>query len=297
VKNPSPRLATWLQLFRAPNLFTVPGDPLAGYLLANSGFIDHTLVFVILASVAFYAAGLLQNDLADFREDTAERPNRPLPSGAAEPRKVRAVMWALNVAGLALCAATGALRVLAIGAAIILAVTSYNRASKKLPVIGALNMGLCRGLSVALGGAAGSIAAWQLSIMPLVIIGLFIAAVTNLARHETRQRVPALARILPAVVVLLGGIGAMLFASSAPAFAPANVFFVVALVVVIWLAIRGFRGAPLPPLIGGHIRILLLLQAGFCYLGDPWGLGRYAALALVALWPVSALVSRRFYAS
>ena len=30
-------LRTWLQLFRAPNLFTVPGDPLAGYLFANSG--------------------------------------------------------------------------------------------------------------------------------------------------------------------------------------------------------------------------------------------------------------------
>ena len=40
---------TWLQLLRAPNLFTVPGDPLAGFLLASGGVFDLRTVGVMLA--------------------------------------------------------------------------------------------------------------------------------------------------------------------------------------------------------------------------------------------------------
>ncbi|NBV85120.1 MAG: hypothetical protein EBS01_02380 [Verrucomicrobia bacterium] len=80
---------TWLQLFRAPNLFTVPGDPIAGYLIAYAGFFDTSIVFVTMASLAFYGAGLLLNDLIDIAEDRAERPNRPLPSGQVSPTTVR----------------------------------------------------------------------------------------------------------------------------------------------------------------------------------------------------------------
>ncbi|MEA3189035.1 MAG: hypothetical protein QOD99_2865, partial [Chthoniobacter sp.] len=75
----APRLRTWLQLFRAPNLFTVPGDPLAGYLLVVRGSFNGAVLPAIGASICFYAAGLLMNDLADFAEDRRERPERPLP--------------------------------------------------------------------------------------------------------------------------------------------------------------------------------------------------------------------------
>jgi 4-hydroxybenzoate polyprenyltransferase len=294
----SSRLFTWLQLFRAPNLFTVPGDPLAGYLIANAGFVDHTLLFVMLASVCFYGAGLLQNDLADLEEDRAERPQRPLPSGAADVKTVRKMTWALNLGGLALCAATVSLGAIVIGLGIVLVVTAYNRWTKSIPVVGALNMGLCRALSVLLGAFAGPLNTWQLSLLPVVVIGLYIAAVTNLARHETRSRVPVLARLLPLVVVLFGAFGGIQYALTSPAQAPASLLFALAVAVVLWLAIKGFRGRiPLPPLIGAHIRVLLILQAAVCYLGDPWGLGWFAAITLVAIWPLSALTSRRFYAS
>ena len=33
-------MKAWLQLFRVPNLFTVPGDPLAGFLIATGGRLD-----------------------------------------------------------------------------------------------------------------------------------------------------------------------------------------------------------------------------------------------------------------
>jgi hypothetical protein len=59
-----------------------------------------------------------------------------------------------------------------------------------------------------------------------------------------------------------------------------------------------FRTAtPLPPLIGAHIRALLLLQAATCYLAEPTEFGPWAAGVLVLLWPVSRFVGRWFYAS
>src|SRR5260221_228220 len=99
--SPSP-LRTWLQLFRAPNLLTVPGDPIAGYLLACFGAVEEGLWPAIGASVCFYAGGLLLNDLADLAEDRRERPSRPLPSGAASPWTVEFVLAAGPTAGVLL---------------------------------------------------------------------------------------------------------------------------------------------------------------------------------------------------
>ena len=95
-------IRTWLQLFRAPNLFTVPGDPLAGYVLASYGAFESDVFYAVGASVCFYAAGLLDNDLADLAEDRVERPFRPLPSGAAKPLTVALVAAVLTGAGLLL---------------------------------------------------------------------------------------------------------------------------------------------------------------------------------------------------
>src|SRR5204862_7712842 len=76
------RMKAWLQLFRFPNLFTVPGDPLAGFLIATGGRLDSRALCAVFASLCIYAAGLAMNDLADFAEDLRERPKRPLPSAA-----------------------------------------------------------------------------------------------------------------------------------------------------------------------------------------------------------------------
>src|SRR5271168_4002552 len=95
-------LHTWLQLFRAPNLFTVPGDPLAGFLLASAGagVFHPAIAAIILASLLFYGFGLLLNDLMDLCEDCAERPSRPLPSGAVNPKVVWVVAIFVAVAAL-----------------------------------------------------------------------------------------------------------------------------------------------------------------------------------------------------
>src|SRR5438876_11164896 len=96
-------LRAWLQLFRVPNLFTVPGDPLAGFLLATGGRIDARVVFAILASLFLYAAGLAMNDLADFDEDRRERPKRPLASGAISRGAAWIATGNLVIFGLGMC--------------------------------------------------------------------------------------------------------------------------------------------------------------------------------------------------
>ena len=85
----------------------------------------------------------------------------------------------------------------------------------------------------------------------------------------------------------------------APARMPALLIFLLIVGNAAWLAVKMFRrpAPPLPPLIGAHIRLLLPMQAAFCFLAEPWGSGRVAAIALLACWPLSRMVSRRFYAS
>src|SRR5476649_2577392 len=161
MSQPKSTIKVWLQLFRAPNLFTVPGDPLAGFLLASPALVgfNPVLLFPIGASLCFYAAGLLLNDLMDLEEDRAERPNRPLPSGAARPAHVWLVAAALTALGLALCL-PGGLKALATGVGIVLSVAAYDCGLKKMPFLGVINMGLCRGLSVLLGAAFAGGFAW-----------------------------------------------------------------------------------------------------------------------------------------
>jgi len=55
------------------------------------------------------------------------------------------------------------------------------------------------------------------------------------------------------------------------------------------------RNPRIPPLIGTLIRGLLFIQAGFCMAAG--GSGWVAGVLLLALWPVSRLVGRHFYAS
>ena len=228
-------MKAWLQLFRLPNLFTVPGDPLAGFLIATGGRLDLRALCAVLASLAIYAAGLAMNDLADFAEDTRDRPKRPLPSGAIPRNTAWFATVNLTLLGLAFSFLAGP-QALLMGIGTVLGVVLYNFLTKKTPVIGALNMGVCRGFSLLLGAAAGLgpdpqmleaasnlaffqpvLAALLTALAPssgqrffvfaigaALIVSIYIAAVTNLARHETKRDYPKLARMLPLGALLIG---------------------------------------------------------------------------------------------
>jgi 4-hydroxybenzoate polyprenyltransferase len=311
-------LRPWLQLLRAPNLFTVPGDPLAGFLLVSGGHVDARLLVAILASLCFYSHGLLLNDLADFAEDLRDRPKRPLPSGAVRVPAVWIAAVLLAVVALLLGLAIS-LPVLLLGVTLLGAVILYNLWSKKIAIFGALNMGLCRGLSLLLGASsavpapaggwhAGDLGRVLGALPPLVIIAaagltLYIAAVTNLARIETLPDPPESPRALPFYALIAVIVPFFIAAlDRAHPLAAANLWLYL---VSAYTLYAGFKihskltrssTSPIPPTIGQLIRLLLPLQAVFCIASRSVA-GGIAAAGLIVLWPVSRTVSKRFYAS
>lgn len=289
-------MRAWLQLFRVPNLFTVPGDPIAGFLLA-AGALDRRAFAAVGASLCLYAAGLAMNDLLDFDEDRRDRPNRPLTSGAIALPAAWGATVVLILIGLgALYAAAGGPG-LATGGALVAAVTLYNGWAKRIAVVGSLVMGSCRGLSVLVGAVA---AQGKLDGLPVALwlgawmMVLYIAAVTNLARHETKPSAPVSARMLPIVPPVVAFAVASWEAAwfSAAAFAMA-VFFTGAEL----RRLLAEKPAPIPPVIGALIRVMLLLQAGLCLAHPESQSAWIAAAALIALMPVACRVGRWFYAS
>jgi len=330
-------MKAWLQLFRVPNLFTVPGDPLAGFLIATGGRLDARVVYAILASLFLYAAGLAMNDLADFKEDQRDRPKRPLPSGAIPRAAAWIVTGNLVIFGLGMCFMSGPATVL-MGLGVLLGVVLYNFLTKKIPVVGAVNMGLCRGMSLLVGAAAGlapdsamlggalhfaffepvalsvhtvlALAGGHRSFTFFVAVGaalllvLYIAAVTNLARFETRPDYPRLPRILPLGSLLVGFI-LLKQVTDTLLRDPSPALWLVAIILCGLNTAELMRvpPAPLPPRIGGFIRILPVMQAALCVLPSvPTPLRKtpaslIAALVLLACVPVHGWLAKKFYAS
>ena len=283
---------TWLQLFRAPNLFTVPGDPLVGFLLSSPALLKFPprSLLPIIASLCFYAAGLLLNDLMDLEEDRAERPNRPLPSGAARASHVWLVTSGLTASGLAICA-LGGIKALLVGFGIVAAIAAYDCVLKKVPVAGVITMGLCRGLSVLLGAAfAGAFA--RPSVAAAIAVTIYIAAVTHLARYETAVGAPAYAVVLP----VAGPLTMLALSNNMPPTSWFTLLLAAGMIASLLLRV-GKKQLPLPPAIGGLIRVLLFVQAFYCLCAPAGLVSIVSACALIALWPVSRAVSKRFYAS
>lgn len=290
---PSP-LKTWLQLLRAPNLFTVPGDPLAGFLLATTTSGSAVVLLPIGASLCFYSAGLLFNDLADLEEDRRERPARPLPSRGAEPRKVWITSIFLTLAGLGL-SATGGLSSILVAICLVSAILVYNFGLKKIPVAGPLLMGVCRGLSLLLGATFSS-GISHLILGAALAETLYIASVTHLARHETKPRQLQPAALLPCASLIATAVifacltqitGRIAFLS----------FFTLAVASTGRTTLRILQRHPLPPLIGNLIAAFIFVQAAFCAGSHTGWTGSGCALLLLLFWFGSRFTSRHFYAS
>jgi len=242
-------IRAWLELLRAPNLLTVPGDVLAGWLLVAGPRWHVALIVASAASLCFYAFGLVANDILDFKTDTKERPARPLPSRRIQPlTAVSAAMLLVAAAlGLAWLAGSAAFDV---GVLLFLVIALYNSMLKAASVIGPLTMGLCRGLNLLLGVAASAtvfagqpLPSYDLywALAAGLVLTAYVAVVTTLARREVETG-------------------------------------------------RAH-------LIGALLRGLLPLQALFCLLANTGWPSWLAAASLLALWPLSGVLAKRFYMS
>ncbi len=190
------------QLLRPPNLFTVPGDPLCGALLASQGAWSWRVVPPVVASLACYCAGLILNDLADLKEDLRDRPGRPLPSGAVSRRAAIALAAVFIAVALAAASLINTILLLLTGL-LLVEILWYDFMAKRNAITGPIAMGICRGLSVLLGAAAIAPPP-PLAVGAAAAVALYIGAVTALARNETRSpRIPRLIGVLISALIFI----------------------------------------------------------------------------------------------
>lgn len=208
-------LIPWLHLLRLPNLFTVPGDPLAGFFLAGASASPVSALLAGAAALCFYACGLVLNDMVDMEEDLRDRPARPLPSGQITPKQAGAAAAATAAAGLA-CSAAAGVSAGMVGAVLLGLVVVYNVRAKQSDLFGPFVMGLCRAGSLMLGASAASSTWWSLPQVwaGAAVVGVYIWIVSLLARNETRGGVispPVIGHLirgicfLQAILIFAGG--------------------------------------------------------------------------------------------
>lgn len=198
------RILPWLRLVRVPNVFTAMADILMGYL-----FTHHRLDFgwglaaLLVSSAALYMAGMVWNDVWDYRRDCVSRPERPLPAGLIAPGAARWFGVLLIVVGVAVAwlAGLGALRPAvpiwrsgAVATVLALMILAYDGGLKRTP-IGPVAMGACRSLNVLLGmslgrfdtALVGTFGYDQAALMVALAIGTYVTGITWFARHEHRD--------------------------------------------------------------------------------------------------------------
>jgi 4-hydroxybenzoate polyprenyltransferase len=310
------RHAGWA-LLRPPNLLTVPGDPAAGFLLASaSGFSTAALDagcapwggvmpawgragVAVGAALLIYAHGLIGNDLFDQAEDRRERPDRPIPSGGVRPRTAILLCVLTAAAGIALSGFNGRAG-MGTAAALTATVLLYNGAMKRFRILGPLFMGACRALSLLTGAVA---AGWRgersaLVIVAAALLGLYVAAVTVIARSETRATDLGFRRWLPALV-LVAGLGAVGWAARRAGLETWIFAFALGAPMAVGAGLIGHRlaGRPEPgrvqAAVGRWLLSLLFIQV--CLAGIGWGGLVVPGVVGLALWACQVRLAKRFY--
>ncbi len=208
-------LRAYLQLVRIPAVFTALADIALGFLLVRRGIdgAETDLVLLLTASGCLYMSGMVFNDVFDRRQDAAERPERPLPSGRITVRSAVIFGCCLIAVGL-VAAALAHVNSLTVALLLTACILGYDSVLKRTP-LGPPAMGTCRLLNVILGASSAGLrwtAPWHFpQIWIAASLGIYVAGVTWFARREAQQ---SSSRSLAgaAVLVNLGLAGLMLLA-------------------------------------------------------------------------------------
>ena len=297
-KKKKSKFKNWLQLVRIPNIFTVPGDILAGHAAVTlfTDFSLTTFLMLCLASALLYCGGLVLNDCFDYEEDLRERPKRPLPSGAISLQEAYAGWLIMTAAALLICRVISPIS-FKIALTIVILVILYNGPARKFPKLAFLIMGLCRGFNILLGASS----AWDSSNMALNVSPIFITetlyilAVTYIAYNETSKLPKQIWCKMPFFVAVAGSLYCVMVHSP-------NVIGICVCLLFLGVTYKicstlnsTLPVKMIPPKIGQLIRNLMLLQAAFTVLAKP----EYWVLALIILLaiPFATRISRKFYSS
>ncbi|MDP7034913.1 MAG: UbiA family prenyltransferase [Planctomycetota bacterium] len=275
------RVGVVLRLTRFPALATAIADPWAGYALGSgrwSGDSWETWAFLALIGVAFYAAGMVTNDLADRKRDGLSRKDRPLPSGEIGIGGAWFLVILLLLLGFLGCAFLGD-RAIVCGAVLVGTIFLHNFVTKTHLVFGLITMGTCRMLNIGLGMIVSE---GGVLLEPILALGGYVLAICLIAELEDRPYNP---RWLYGAMVLSGvSVGWILCSASN--------FWVVIPILCLGLSLLPSlfgalrveaRGEGIGKVVGHAIRGIILVDSALVLGGGQWE----AALLIGVLWPVA----------
>jgi 4-hydroxybenzoate polyprenyltransferase len=192
----------YLQLMRAPAVFTALSNIFAAHLILTQGEIIWPDLLLLLGSTAaLYSGGMTLNDWFDYDVDLLERPGRPLPSGRISRHHALLFGGLLLLAGVGLAALAGT-RSFYLALGIVLLVLVYDGVLKRT-VAGGLAMGGCRYLNWLLGFSLLPLTGQSL-LIPIPIF-IYIMALTLLSREEESAKNRSIV-IFTATGILLAGL-------------------------------------------------------------------------------------------
>ncbi len=180
----------YLRLVRIPTVFSSLSNAFAGYWIGGGYAAWSSLWLALIAAGLYVMAGMALNDIADLEVDRAERPDRPLPSGAIS----LSTAWSLVIAMFALALVLQWIANPAsafVGVVLVGAIFLYNFGLKGT-LFGPVSMGLCRMLNLAAGMALNFSSPRVFLTQPaslygaLLSLGFYVALVTYLARDEVQ---------------------------------------------------------------------------------------------------------------
>ena len=212
----------WLRLARLPNVFTAVSNVLMGWLVVHGKLTDDWRWLLLVAvSCLAYVAGMFLNDAYDADRDRTERPERPIPAGLISRAAVLRAGFACLSASISLALLVAAMAgdplPAVVTGALACCIWLYDARLKKT-AWGPAVMGACRSWNVLLGTSllpAESAATYADRLLgaPGWIatgIGIYIAGVTWLARHEAttsrRGQLTAATSVLVVGLVLLAAL-------------------------------------------------------------------------------------------
>ncbi|MEK6262060.1 MAG: UbiA family prenyltransferase [Planctomycetota bacterium] len=188
-------MLAYLQLIRLPTVFTAMADIVLGYVLTHrfivgpQGWDDPAKFFgLLVSSCCLYLAGMVFNDVFDRKQDAAERPSRPIPSGRVSLVSAVVLGTVLMIVGVA-AAATVTRVSLQVAGLLVVSILAYDAVLKRTP-LAPLAMGVCRALNVMLGASDHEF--WKPFFLgppqtyAAAFLGLYIVGVTLFARTEAR---------------------------------------------------------------------------------------------------------------
>ncbi len=177
----------YAKLVRLPAALSAPGDPILGAIRSHGSSLVET-AGAAGASTLIYMSGMALNDYADREADAAERPSRPIPSGAISATRAVAAGAGLMAGGVVLAALTGGKKAAFRAALLSSAVLKYDFLMKGTPM-GPASMASCRFLSV-LSGARNPVSA----LVPAAVIGGHTFAITTVSVFEVEGGNTAVAK-------------------------------------------------------------------------------------------------------